>query len=113
VLTPTRTNNGGWPLLAQLVGVTREVFLHQVGSMQSSLRMILMGNRSAEQCENAVAGGLNDVAIVAMRRIHHELKRWIHDRTRFFGVEALHQVHRALDVGEQCRHRLALAIKCR
>jgi hypothetical protein len=38
------------------------------------------------------------------------LQRGIDDRTRLFGIEPLHQLHRALDVGEQRGHRLALAI---
>jgi hypothetical protein len=41
---------------------------------------------------------------------HHEFKRWIDDHAGFFGVDVLHQIHRPLDVGEQCSDRLALAL---
>jgi hypothetical protein len=70
------------PPLAQLVGVTLEIFLHPAGGVQGSLRMILMGDRRSEQRENAIAGGLHDIAVVAMRGVHHEFKRWIDDRAR-------------------------------
>ena len=45
-----------------------------------------------------------------MRRIHHEFKCRIDDSSRLLRVEVLHQVHRSLDVGEQCSDRLALAL---
>ena len=35
--------------------------------------MVLVGDRRAEQREDAVAGGLHDVAVVAMDRIDHQL----------------------------------------
>ena len=69
-----------------------------------------MRDRRAEQREDAVAGRLHDVAVVAMDRVDHQLQRRIDDRARLLGVEVLHQLHRALDVGEQRRDRLALAL---
>jgi hypothetical protein len=71
--------------------------------------MILMRHRRPEQRKDAVAGGLHDVAVVAVDGVHHQLESGIDDSARFLGVEVLHQLHRALDVGEQRRHRLALA----
>ena len=69
-----------------------------------------MRDRRAEQREDAVAGRLHDVAVVAMRRVDHQLQRRIDNRARLFRVEVLHQLGRALDVGEQRRHRLALPL---
>ena len=51
--------------------------------------MVLVGDRRAEQREDAVAGGLHDVAVVAMHRLHHQLERRIDDCARFFGVKIL------------------------
>ena len=75
--------------------------------------MVLVRDRRAEQREDAVAGGLHDVAVVAMDRVDHQPQRRIDNRARLLGVEVLHQLHRALDVGEQRRDRLALALGVR
>jgi hypothetical protein len=69
-----------------------------------------MGERRAEQREDAIAGGLHDVAVIAMRRIDHQPDRRIDDRPGLLGIEVLHQIHRTLDVREQRGDRLALAL---
>ncbi len=83
--------------------------------MQRPLRMVLMGDRraDAEQRENAVAGRLHHVTVVAMRRVDHQLERRIDERARLLGIEVAHQFRRALDIREQRRHRLALALQRR
>jgi len=63
--------------------------------------MVLVRDRRAKQREDAIAGGLHDIAVVAMRRVHHEFKRWIDDRARFFRVNILHQVHQVPEA-EKC-----------
>ena len=95
---------------AQAIGVAPHLLLHPERGVERALRMILMRDRRAEQREHAVAGRLHDVAAVAMRRVHHQRERRIDDRARFLGIEPLHQVHRALDVGEQRGDGLALAL---
>ena len=97
---------------AQLVGVAPQLLLHPQRGVKRALRMVLVRDRRAEQREDPVAGGLHDVAVVAMHRVDHQLQRRIDDRARFFGVEVLLQLGRALDVGEQRRDRLALAVRC-
>src|SRR5262250_17271 len=37
-----------------------------------------------------------------MRRVDHQLERWIYDRARFFGIDVLLQFSRTLDVCEKC-----------
>jgi hypothetical protein len=74
--------------------------------------MVFMCDRRAEQRENAIAGRLHDVTVVAMRRVNHQLQRRIDDRAGLLRVEVAHKLGRALDVGEQRRHRLALALDC-
>jgi len=72
--------------------------------------MVFVRHRRAKQGEDAVAGRLYDVTVIAMHRIDHQLERGIDDDARLFGVELLHQLGRTLDVGEQRRDRLALAV---
>jgi hypothetical protein len=73
--------------------------------------VILVCDRRAEQRKNAVAGRLDDIAVVVMHRVDHQLQRRVDDRASFLRVEVLHQFHRPLDVGEQRRDCLALAVE--
>jgi hypothetical protein len=63
--------------------------------------------------KNAVAGGLHDITVVAVDGINHQLECGIDDRAGFFGVEVLHQLHRALDVREESGDGLTLAVERR
>jgi hypothetical protein len=74
--------------------------------------MVLMCERRTKQGEDAVAGRLHDVTVVAMGGVDHQPQRRIDDRAGLFRVEVLHQLGRALDISEQRRHRLALAVDC-
>ena len=97
-------------LAAQPFGVAPPALLHPQRGEQRPLGVILVGQRRAEQREDAVAHGLRHVAFVTMDRVHHELQRRVDDRARVFGIEVFDEGHRALDVGEQCGDRLALAV---
>ena len=97
-------------MFAQLAGVTPEILLHAQARVERALRMVLVRDRCTEDGEDAVAGRLHDVTVVAMRRVDHQIDRGIDNRACFFRIEPFHQVHRALDVGEQRRDRLALAV---
>ena len=91
-----------------------QLLLQAQRRVQRALRMVFMRRGRAEQRENAIAGGLHDIAVVAPHRVDHELKRRVDDRVGFFGVQLLHQLGRARDVGEQRGYRLALAVeRCR
>ena len=90
--------------------VAPEIFLHPQRRIQRALRMVLVGERSAEHREDAVAGRLHHVAIVAIHRRDHELEGGIDDRAGFLRIEVLLQLGRALDIGEQRRNGLALAL---
>ncbi|MGB6552883.1 MAG: hypothetical protein WBE78_05280 [Candidatus Binataceae bacterium] len=72
--------------------------------------MILVRDGRAEQREDAVASALHDVAFISPYRVDHQLQSRIDDRARLFRVEILLQLRRTLDVGEQRRDGLALAI---
>src|SRR5215469_17275367 len=75
--------------------------------------MILVSDRSAKDRENAVARALHQVATVVVDGIDHQLECGIDNRASLFGVEVLLELGRTLDVSEQRRNRLALAIKDR
>jgi hypothetical protein len=96
---------------SELLGVAAHVFLHPQRRVKRPQRMVLVGDRGAEQREDPIAGGLHNVAVIAMDRVDHELQGRIDNAARLLGVEVLHQLHRALDVGKQRRDRLALAIE--
>ncbi len=70
-----------------------------------------MRNWRAEQCEDAVAGALHDVAVVAPHRIDHQLEGRIDDRARLLRIEILPQLGRTLDVGEERSNHLALSLQ--
>ena len=70
-----------------------------------------MNEWSTEKREDTVAGGLHDVAVVAMDRIHHQRQRRIDSGARLFGVEVLHHLGGSLDVSEQGSDCLALALQ--
>ena len=53
------------PVVAQRIA-------HRQCRVQRALRMVLAGDRRAEQREDAVAGGLHHVALVAMHRVDHQ-----------------------------------------
>ena len=107
---PTRTWRSESPFGAQLFGVALELLLHPQRRVERALRMVFMRDRRTEHREDAVAGGLHDVPVVAMSGVDHQLQRRIDDGARLFGIEILHQIHRTLDVGEQRRDRLAIAV---
>src|SRR5262249_9888629 len=72
--------------------------------------MIFMGYWRPEQREYAIASRLDNIAVVAVRRVYHQLKCRIYDRTPLLGVEVLHQLHRTLHVSEQRGDRFAFAL---
>jgi hypothetical protein len=60
-----------------------------------------MRDRRPERREDAVAGGLHDVAVVAVGRVDHQLEGGVNDRACFLWVEVLFQFGRAFDVGDR------------
>ncbi len=96
---------------AQPLSVTPHLLLHPQRRIERALGMVLVRHGGAEQREDAISGGLHDVAAIAMDRVDHQLQRRVDNGARLLGVELLHQLHRALDVSEQRRDRLALALE--
>ena len=84
----------------QSVRVAFEIPLHPEGSIECTLRVVIMGERSAKQGKDAITRLLHDISVVAMDRVDHQLERGIDSGTGLFRVEVLHQLHRTFDVGE-------------
>jgi hypothetical protein len=55
-----------------VVGVAAYFVLHAQRRVERALRMVLVGGRRAEQREDAVAGRLHHIAVVAPHRVDHE-----------------------------------------
>ena len=104
------TNLHTWAALhRQVPAPAPQLVPHRKRCVRCALRMIFMSDRCAKQRENSVTGRLDNVPVVAMNRIDHELQRWIDNRASYFGIEIAHQLGGALDIGEQRGHALALA----
>ena len=81
--------------------IFQQLFLHPQPGIERALRVVLVGERCTEHREDAVAGRLHDVAVVAMDRCDHQLESGIDDGASFLRVEVLLQFGRALDIGKQ------------
>ena len=99
----------GSPLATQALAQASDLFLKPQGGVERALRMILMGNRRPKQGKDTVAGGLNDVAVVATHRIDHQLEGRVDDGARFLGIQILLKAGGVYDVDEERRDEFALA----
>jgi hypothetical protein len=87
--------------VAHLLTVAAHGRLHGQSSVAGPHRVVLMGNRRAEQGHNAVAQHLIHRALVAVHRLHHGAQGRVQKLTRLFGVKTLDQLRGPLDVGKQ------------
>ena len=96
---------------AHLVGI----FAHGVAQVQrrvaGALRVVLVRDRRAEERHDAVAGVLVHRALEAMDAVGEDREEAVEDLVPLFGIELLGQIHRALHVGEEHGHLLALAFE--
>src|SRR5207244_889018 len=96
---------------AQLVGIPADRLLHAQRRVARAHRVILVGDRRAEERHDPVAHDLVDRALVAVDRLHHPLEDGVEDPARLFRIAVGEELHRALDVGEEHGHQLALALE--
>jgi hypothetical protein len=75
--------------------------------------VVLVGERGAEERHRAVAGELVDGPLEAVDALADQAVEAVHDLAPHLAVDALGEIHRALHVGEQDRHLLALAAQRR
>jgi hypothetical protein len=97
---------------AQLVRVAPHGLLHSERGIARPHGMVLVRHRRSERRHDAVvAHDLVHCALVAVDGLHHSREHRIEELARFFGVPVGEQLHRALQVGEEDRHLLALAFE--
>ena len=95
----------------QLLGVPAHRLLHAQRRVAGAHRVVLVGERRAEQRHDAVAHDLVHGALVAMHGLHHPLEHGIEELARLLGIAVGEQLHRALEVGEEHGDLLALAFE--
>ena len=74
--------------------------------------VVLVGDRRPEERHDPVAHDLVHGALVAMDGLHHPLEDGVEELPGLLGVAVGEQLHRALEVGEENGHLLALALEC-
>ena len=98
---------------AQFLGVPAHRLLHADGGAAGAHRVILVGDRRAEERHDAVAHHLVHRALVAVDGLHHPLEDGVEELARLLGVAVGEQLHGALEVGEEDGDLLALALERR
>ena len=93
------------------LGVPLHRLLHPQRRIARAHRVILVGERRAEERHDPVAHDLVHGALVAVHRLHHVLEHRVEELARLLGVAVGQQLHRALEVGEEHRDLLALAFQ--
>ena len=72
-----------------------------------------MPERGAEERHDPVAHHLVDRALVVMDGLHHPLEHRVQELAGLLRIPVGQQLHRALEVGEEDRHLLTLALERR
>ena len=85
--------------------------LHVQRGVTSPDGMILMRERRAEERHDPIAHHLIHCALVAVDRLHHAFEDGVKDLSRLLGITVGEEFHRALQVGEEHRDLLALALE--
>ena len=110
-LSPTRIWIGHPVRAEDALRVLRDRLLHPQRRVARPHRVILVGERRAEERHDPVAHDLVDRALVAVDGLHHALEHGIEELARLLGVAVGEQLHRALEVGEEHGDLLALAFE--
>ena len=97
----------------QLRVQARERLLHFERGAAGPLRVVLVGDRRAEERHDAVADELVDHPAVARNRLAERLEAAVHDHRHLFRVELLAHGREAGDVGEEDGDDLPLAARQR
>src|SRR5438874_10673681 len=98
------------PALAPHVFGERAELARQIqGGRTGALGVILVGDRRAEERHDAVAGVLVDGPLVSVNAARKDPEQAIEQAMPFLGIDALRELHRAHDVGEEDGDQLALA----
>ena len=98
-------------LALHLTGARLERVAQPERRVARALRVVLVGDRCPEQRHDPVAGVLVDRALEAVHAVGQDLEEALQDAVPLLGIELLRQLHRALHVGEEHGHLLALALQ--
>ena len=96
---------------SHLFRILLHALLHPQRRVAGAYGVILVRDRRAEEGHDPVAHHLIDRALVAVYRLHHVLENGVEELPRLLRVTVREQLHRALEVGEQDRHLLALTFQ--
>jgi hypothetical protein len=96
---------------AQLVGILAQAIAQRERRVAGALRVVLVGDRRAEERHDAVAGVMVHRALEAMNAVRKDLEEAVEDLVPLLRVELLGQLHRPLHVGEEDRHLLSLTLE--
>jgi hypothetical protein len=96
---------------SKLIRVGVEGVTQMQRGIAGALGVILMRDWRTEQRHDAVAGEFVDVAFEALDSFRQDSEEALHDLQPLLRIHLLGQRHRALDVGEQHGHQLALALE--
>ena len=97
--------------VTHLFGVPLDRLLHSERRVASAHRVVLVGERRAEERHDPVAHHLIHRAFVAVDRLHHALQHGVEDLARLLRIAVGEELHRALEVGEEDGDLLALALE--
>jgi hypothetical protein len=98
-------------LPAQRLREAAELVAQVQGRVAGALRVVLVRDRGAEERQDAVAGELVHRPLEAVHALGEQLEEAVHDPVPLLGIELLGELHRALHVGEEDGHLLALALE--
>ena len=94
-----------------LLRVLAHPLLHAQGGIARAHGVLLMRDRRPEERHDAVAHHLVHRALVVVRGLDHPLEHRVEQASRVLGISIREELHRALQVGEQDGHVLALALQ--
>ncbi len=93
-----------------LVGIPGDSFLHPQRRITCAHRVVLLGERGAEESHDAIAHDLVDGALVAVDGLHHPLEDGIENLAGLLRIAVGEQLHGALEIGEEDSDLLAFAL---
>jgi hypothetical protein len=92
-------------------GVATKLLPQAQRGVAGSLRVVFVGDRRPEQRHDSVTRVLVDRALEAMHVFGEDLEEAVEERVPLLGVELLGELGRTLQIGEEHRHLLALALE--
>ncbi len=99
------------PLDTLAVGEAANFLLQPQRRIERALGVIFVRHRRAEQCKDAVAGRLYDVAVITAHGVDHHGEHRVDQGAGLFRIEVLLEPGRVDDVDEEGRDELAFAFR--